>query len=159
MVPSVAQIALVPDHLFDRVLRAREKLYDAYDEPLTVPELARAACLSPFHFLRVYTAAFGETPARHLSRVRLARARDMLARGASVTETCFAVGFSSLGSFSTRFARETGVTPREFQRAARVAAVVPAGLLSVYVPFCFVEHFAYDEAHNRNPGEVSSGGG
>src|ERR1700757_3271059 len=95
--------ALVPDDLFIRVLRARDRLREAYDEPLTVVSLARTAQLSPFHFLRVYTAAFGETPGRDLARVRLSRARELLARGASVTETCFAVGFSSLGSFSARF--------------------------------------------------------
>jgi AraC-like DNA-binding protein len=138
--------ALVSDELFHRVLRARERVYDAFDEPMTVAALARTACLSPFHFLRVYTAAFGETPGRHLSRVRIERARDLLAGGASVTEACFAVGFSSLGSFSTRFAREMGVTPREFQRAARRVSVVPGELVSVYLPFCFAEHFAPEEA-------------
>jgi AraC-like DNA-binding protein len=137
---------LVPEDIFQRVLRARERLHDAYDEPLTVASLAQAACLSPFHFLRVYTAAFGGTPGRELSRVRIARARELLARGLSVTETCFAVGFSSLGSFSSRFTRDTGMTPRAFQQAARAVAVVPGRLLSVYVPFCFAEHFAPDEA-------------
>jgi AraC-like DNA-binding protein len=137
---------LVSDDLFTRVLRARERMHDAYAEPLTVPTLARSACLSPFHFLRVYTAAFGETPGRHLSRVRLERARDLLARGVSVTEACFAVGFSSLGSFSTRFARETGLSPRDFQRAARAVGIVPGHLLSVYVPSCFAQHFAPAEA-------------
>jgi AraC-like DNA-binding protein len=136
----------VPDDLFERVLRARERVHDEYDEPLTLATLARAAHLSPFHFLRVYTAAFGDTPGRELSRVRIARARELLARGVSVTETCFAVGFSSLGSFSARFARDVGTSPREFQRAARLVAVAPGHLLSVYVPFCFAEHFAPEEA-------------
>jgi AraC-like DNA-binding protein len=62
--------------------------------------------------------------------------------GTSVTETCFAVGFRSLGSFSTRFAHEVGVTPRQFQRAAHVVSQVPGQLVSVYVPFCFSERFA-----------------
>jgi AraC-like DNA-binding protein len=143
---SAAAPKLVPEDLFQRVLRARERVHDAYGEPLTVPTLARAACLSPFHFLRVYTAAFGETPGRELSRVRIARARELLATGQSVTEACFAVGFSSLGSFSSRFTREVGMTPRAFQQAARAVAVVPGRLLSVYVPFCFAEHFAPAEA-------------
>jgi AraC-like DNA-binding protein len=134
--------ALVPDDLFIRLLRARSRVRDAYDEPLTVTGLARTAQLSPFHFLRVYTAAFGETPGRDLARVRLARARELLARGVSVTEACFAVGFSSLGSFSARFTREFGMTPRAFQRASRTVADTPGQLLTVYVPFCFAQHFA-----------------
>jgi AraC-like DNA-binding protein len=137
---------LLPDDLFERVLRAREHIDDAYDEPLTVETLARDACLSPFHFLRVYTAAFGETPGRRLSRVRIARARELLAKGTSVTEACVAVGFSSLGSFSARFSRDVGTSPREFQRAVRLAASVPGRLLAVYVPFCFAERFASVES-------------
>jgi AraC-like DNA-binding protein len=133
---------LVPDDLFIRVLRTRDHVRDAYDQPLTVAALARTAHLSPFHFLRVYSAAFGETPGHDLARVRLSRARELLARGVSVTEACFAVGFSSLGSFSARFSREFGITPRAFQRAARTVAHVPDRLVAVYVPFCFAERFA-----------------
>jgi AraC-like DNA-binding protein len=134
--------ALVSDDLFVRVLRARERVRDAYDEPLPVENLARTAHLSRFHFLRVYADAFGETPGHDLARVRLAKAREMLGRGASVTEACFAVGFSSLGSFSARFSRAFGVSPRAFRRAARTIGAVPDPLLSVYVPFCFLQHFA-----------------
>ncbi len=138
---------LVPDDLFDRVLRARSHVEDAYDEPLTVARLARTAHLSPFHFLRVYASAFGETPGHALARVRLSRARALLARGVSVTEACFAVGFSSLGSFSSRFRREFGITPRAFQRAARMvfADARREQLVTVYVPFCFATHFAPDD--------------
>jgi AraC-like DNA-binding protein len=134
--------ALVPDVLFTRVLRARNRIRDAYDEPLTVASLARTAHLSTFHFLRVYAAAFGETPGHDLARVRLSRARELLARGVSVTEACFAVGFSSLGSFSARFSREFGITPRGFQRAARAVRSAPERLVTVYVPFCFANQFA-----------------
>jgi AraC-like DNA-binding protein len=134
--------ALVADDLFVRVLRAREEIRDAYAEPLTVASLARTAHLSRFHFLRVYADAFGETPGHDLARVRLTKAREMLGRGALVTEACLAVGFSSLGSFSTRFRREFGVTPRAFQRATRTITAVPDALLAVYVPFCFLSHFA-----------------
>ncbi len=132
----------VPDDVFNRVLRARSHVRDAYDEPLTLAALARTAQLSPFHFLRVYKAAFGETPGHDVARVRLSRARELLARGRSVTETCFAVGFSSLGSFSARFTRDFGITPRAFQRAARTIVDAPAELVRVYVPLCFAEHFA-----------------
>ncbi len=69
------------------------------------------------------------------------RARELPAAGASVTET-LAVGFSSLGSFSSRFTRDFGVTPRAFQRAVRCVVDAPAQLVTVYVPFCFAQRFA-----------------
>ncbi len=59
-----------------------------------------------------------------------------------MTEACFAVGFSSLGSFSARFARDFGVTPRAFQRAARAVVAHPGPLVRVYVPSCFAAYFA-----------------
>jgi AraC-like DNA-binding protein len=132
----------VPDDVFIQVLRARARVRDAYVEPLTVATLARTARLSPFHFLRMYKAAFGETPGHDLARVRLSRARELLLRGASATEACVNVGFSSLGSFSTRFSREFGITPRAFQRAARTVENAPGRLVRVYVPLCFTERFA-----------------
>jgi len=131
----------IPDELFLRLLRARERVLDAPDDALRVRELARHAGLSPFHFLRAYRAAFGETPGRHQTKVRLARARDLLARGVPVTEACFAVGFSSLGSFSTRFSRDYRMSPRAFQREVRAIVSVPARVAAVYVPACFVQHY------------------
>lgn len=126
---------------YRRLLVAREVLRARYSEPLPLRDLAAAAGLSEFHFLRAYRAAFGETPHQHFMRLRLEHAKRELARGAAVTEVCFDVGYSSLGSFSSLFARVTGQSPRAWQRDVRALVPVPADLPRLYVPSCFLARF------------------
>jgi len=129
---------LVPPATFARLARARERLHDAPDLAPRVDELAAEVGLSRAHFLRSFALAFGVTPHAYLTEVRLDRAKRALARGASVTEACFDVGFSSLGSFSRLFATRVGVSPRDWQR--RVRTVLPSAELwpAVWVPGCFL---------------------
>ncbi len=130
--------SIVHGDLFRRLVGARDVIAEGYAEPLELETLAAASDLSPFHFLREFRRAFGVTPHAYLTRVRLARARDLLARGeASVTDACFAVGYSSLGSFSALFAREVGCPPSEYRRRVRRLVQVPAQLGRLYVPCCF----------------------
>jgi AraC-like DNA-binding protein len=106
----------VPDDLRVDLRRARDHADRHFVEPLTVAELASVAMLSKFHFLRLFRAVYGQTPAAYLSERRVERAQDLLRRtNLTVTEVCHAVGFSSLGSFSRRFSEVTGETPSQFQ--------------------------------------------
>ena len=87
-----------------------------YALPLDVPALARGAFMSPGHFQRSFRAAYGETPYGYLMTRRIERAKALLRRGdLSVTEVCFEVGCSSLGSFSARFTQLVGETPTEYR--------------------------------------------
>ncbi|MET8503526.1 helix-turn-helix transcriptional regulator [Streptomyces sp. NPDC004787] len=87
-----------------------------YAEPLDVPALARAALMSAGHFQRSFRAAYGETPYSYLMTRRVERAKALLRRGdLSVTEVCFAVGCTSLGSFSTRFTELVGESPSAYR--------------------------------------------
>lgn len=135
---------------YRRLLVARELLLEHYREPLLLRELAAAAGLSEFHFLRAYRAAFGETPHQHFTRLRLDHAKRSLARGVPVTEVCFDVGYSSLGSFSSLFARATGQSPRVWQRGVRTLVPVPADLPRLYIPGCFLAFFV-DPAPSSRP--------
>lgn len=108
--------------------RARDHIDRHYAEPLDLGALASVAGISKFHFQRLFTATYGTSPAAHLSRRRVERAQDLLrATNLTVTEVCHAVGFSSLGSFSSRFRELVGETPSEFQRrwAATGAPRIP----------------------------------
>jgi transcriptional regulator GlxA family with amidase domain len=105
-----------------------------YAEPLSVPALARGALMSPGHFSRSFRAAFGETPYSYLMTRRIERAKAMLRSGdLSVTEVCFAVGCTSLGSFSTRFAELVGESPSAYRaRSHADAAAIPACFLRIW---------------------------
>src|SRR6266545_4367266 len=87
-----------------------------YARPLDVPAMARTAFMSPAHFSRQFRAAYGETPYSYLMTRRIERAMLLLRRGdLSVTDVCFEVGCSSLGTFSTRFTELVGESPSAYR--------------------------------------------
>ena len=116
-------------HLQDlvRLRRVRDRIDRDHAQPLDVEELARGAHMSAGHLSRQFRAAYGESPYSYLMTRRIERAMALLRRGdLSVTEVCFAVGCSSLGTFSTRFAELVGVPPSTYRRQAAAEALEPA---------------------------------
>ena len=108
-------------HLRDlaRLRRVRDRMDREYAQPLNVEALARGVHMSAGHLSRAFRAAYGESPYSYLMTRRIERAMALLQRGdLSVTEVCFAVGCSSLGTFSTRFTELVGMPPRAYRRAA-----------------------------------------
>ncbi|EXG80687.1 helix-turn-helix transcriptional regulator [Cryptosporangium arvum] len=121
-----------PGDLLVHLRRARDHADRHYREPLDLERLAAVAGLSKYYFARMFAATYGITPAAYVSRRRVERAQDLLrATNLTVTEVCAAVGFASLGSFSSRFREIVGETPSEFQR--RWAATG-----APHIPGCFV---------------------
>jgi AraC-like DNA-binding protein len=116
------------------VLRGvRDRIDRDYAQPLDVEALARGAHMSAGHLSRQFRLAYGESPYSYVMTRRIERAMALLRRGdLSVTEVCFAVGCSSLGTFSTRFAELVGMPPSDYRRAAAQAT---GG-----VPTCLVKH-------------------
>jgi AraC-like DNA-binding protein len=105
-----------------RLRRVRDRMDREYAQPLDVEALARDAHMSAGHFSRQFRLAYGESPYGHLMTRRIERAMALLRRGdLSVTEVCFEVGCSSLGSFSTRFTELVGMTPSAYRREAGAA--------------------------------------
>lgn len=97
--------------------RVRDRIDREYCHPLDVTELARGVHMSAGHLSRQFHLAYGESPYTYLMTRRIERAMALLRRGdLSVTEICFAVGCSSLGTFSTRFTELVGVPPTVFRR-------------------------------------------
>jgi AraC-like DNA-binding protein len=106
-------------HLRDLALlrRVRDRIDREYAQPLDVEELARGAHMSAGHLSRQFRLAYGESPYSYLMTRRIERAMALLRGGdLSVTEVCFAVGCSSLGTFSTRFTELVGVPPSTYRR-------------------------------------------
>jgi AraC-like DNA-binding protein len=121
-----------PDDLLVHLRRARDHADRHYAQPLDLDALAAVAGISKYHFQRLFTATYGVSPAVHLSRRRVERAQDLLrATNLTVTEVCHAVGFASLGSFSSRFRELVGETPSEFQRRWAASG-------TPHIPGCFV---------------------
>jgi AraC-like DNA-binding protein len=122
--PTAAQ------HLRDLALlrRVRDRIDREYAQPLDVEALARGAHMSAGHFSREFRRAYGESPYGYLMTRRIERAMALLrCGGLSVTDVCFAVGCSSLGTFSTRFTELVGVPPSVYRdRATRATAGMPA---------------------------------
>jgi AraC-like DNA-binding protein len=111
-----------------RLLRARDAMDRGYAEPLDVPAIAAVAHASPAHFGREFRAVFGETPHRYLQRRRVERAMFLLREtDRSVTDICFDVGFTSLGTFSRTFRGIVGESPSDYR----------AGHPPIDAPHCF----------------------
>jgi AraC-like DNA-binding protein len=124
---------LVHPDSFRGLCRARDLLRDLDAPALSVPAVARAAAISPYHFIRQFHAVFGVTPHQMRIQARLDRARELLERDrASVTDVCLEVGFSSVGSFSSLFTRRVGTPPSAYRRTQ---VQVPADLIAM-VPGC-----------------------
>jgi len=99
--------------------RVRDRIDREYAEPLDVESLARGAHMSAGHLSREFRLAYGESPYSYLMTRRIERAMALLRRGdLSVTDVCFAVGCSSLGTFSTRFSELVGMPPSAYRRDA-----------------------------------------
>ena len=106
-------------HHLARLRRVRDRIDREYARPLDVEALARGASMSAGHLSREFRLAFGESPYSYLMTRRVERAMALLRRGdLSVTEVCFEVGCSSLGTFSTRFAELLGMSPSAYRREA-----------------------------------------
>jgi AraC-like DNA-binding protein len=144
MVPArPSPLRLVDGDAFRRLCNARDFVRAHHAEGLTIERIAKAAGMSPFHFARTFRRCFGQTPHAFLVDVRLARAKELLARrGTHVTDVCFDVGFASLGSFSALFSREVGRPPSAWQREVVRLAQVPGALARRHVPYCFAMLFA-----------------
>jgi len=136
-------------------LRSARDLIDLrFAEPLDLDRMAAEAGFSKFHFARSFKDAYGETPANYLTRRRVERAKDLLrAANLTVTEVCMLVGFSSLGSFSSRFSELVGKSPSEFQKVSAARGGPPP------IPGCFLLEWSRPQpsgaaTQERNLGEA-----
>ena len=132
--------------LLPALRRARDLIDREYAERLDLDAMAREAGYSRFHFARSFAAAYGETPRAYLTRRRIERAKTLLrTANLSVTEICFLVGFSSLGSFSVRFRELVGRSPSEYRDDAVTRTGVPP------IPGCVVLMWTRPHPEGQQP--------
>ncbi len=118
---------LLDDELFRRLCRSRDYLAAGFDQPLRLADAAREACLSPYHYHRLFTHTFGETPHEFLTRLRIDRgeAAAGCAIRLPVTESVSRWATRASVRSASRFARWSGIRPSEYQRAIRRSFAVP----------------------------------
>src|SRR5437762_13262517 len=126
----------------ERLCRARTYIDECYDLPLDLNEISKQACLSRYHFLRLFRQAFATTPHQYLIHRRIERAKELLrSRRISVTDVCFEVGFQSLGSCSSLFRRCVGDAPVQYRRRQRESLTKTHG--------CFGLMYGLDQNEER----------
>jgi AraC family transcriptional regulator len=112
--------AATREELYRRLYLAKEYVAAAFDQPITLNDMADVAGLSPNHLLRMFKQLFHQTPYQYLTTQRLNQAQQLLSQtDRSVTDICFSVGFESLGAFSWLFRRRVGLAPTEYRRQNR----------------------------------------
>jgi AraC-like DNA-binding protein len=118
--------------LLPHLRRARDLVDRRFADDLDLVALATEASVSKYHFTRCFAATYGETPIRYLTRRRIERAQDLLRVGnLTVTEVCMMVGFTSLGSFSSRFRQIVGESPVSYRERWAVTG-------APHIPGCFL---------------------
>src|SRR5690242_1403677 len=101
-------------YLYKRVVQATLFIDSHYPEAIDLDNISDEAYFSKFHFIRIFKKIYGKTPHQYLTTVRIENAMQLLRMNTPVTETCFAVGFESMSSFSGLFKRLVGVSPSTY---------------------------------------------
>src|SRR5688572_9281215 len=118
-------------HPHKQIREVRRLLERSYHEAITIEDLSREVALSPYYLIRAFKHVYKQTPHQYLVGQRIARAKELLRNSdLSITEICAAVGFESLGSFSTLFRKQAGLSPRAYRISSQPTPT------STYIPFC-----------------------
>jgi AraC-like DNA-binding protein len=125
----------IPSELYRRLWKARRFIDGSYHLPIDLDAISDEACLSPYHFLRLFRMAFNKTPHQYLTERRIEKAKELLtSSGLSVTDVCLEVGFESLGSFSTLFHKRVGYPPIAYRALIYQRRKTPQR----QIPACFL---------------------
>jgi AraC-like DNA-binding protein len=141
----------IPHDIYKKIITAKLYMDENFHEPIDLGRISRQACLSRFHFHRLFTRIYQRTPHRYLTQKRIEQARQWLAgNNLSVTEICNSVGFESIGSFSMLFKREIGFSPQFYRNRARLRNEQAKNEPKSFIPNCFIDAFSMDRTGDRS---------
>jgi AraC-like DNA-binding protein len=104
------------DYHYAYIRQSKAFMEKYYSEKIDLDEIAAAAYMSRFHFIRIFQKVYGMTPRQYLRDLRIGKAKELLKNGLSVTRVCFDIGYESLPTFSRIFKRGTGYSPKVYQK-------------------------------------------
>ena len=113
---KIAQNHLLMEHQYVQIRQSRTFMEKYLAENIELENMAAAAFMSRFHYIRIFKQIYGITPRQHLRDLRINKAKELLKQGVPVTQVCYDVGYESLPTFSNAFKRGTGYSPKEYQK-------------------------------------------
>ena len=139
-------------YLYRRVVKAKLFIDQNYHEPINLDMISGKAFFSSYHFIRLFSKIYGKTPHQYLISVRIDKAKLLLRTALPVQQVCFALGFDSVGSFSSLFKKITSLTPSQFQEQQLQRNHEMSKAPLKFIPNCFAEQNGWTK--NRNFEEV-----
>lgn len=133
-------------YIYKRIVQAKLFIDAHFAGPIDLDNIADEAYFSKFHFVRLFKTVYGKTPHQYLTWVRIEQAKLLLQKNTAVTETCFAVGFTSVTSFTALFRRYTKTSPALFQKRYTERQSLIKKTPLQFVPACF----AYQKGWLKN---------
>jgi AraC-like DNA-binding protein len=135
-------------YLYKRVVQAKLFIDAYFGENIDLENIADEAYFSKFHFIRLFKTIYGKTPHQYLTRVRIENAKELLQKGVSVTDTCFAVGFDSISSFAGLFRRYVNTSPSVYQQQFEERKEQIKKVPLHFIPNCFAEQQGWIQKSN-----------
>ena len=126
-------------YLYQRIVQAKLFIDRNFNNEINVDNIAGEACFSKYHFIRLFKKTYGFTPKQYLIKKRIEFAKRNLKDNQTVTDTCFDSGFTSLGTFSTLFKGQTGVTPTQFKVNHFLKQKEMESKPQKFIPGCFLQ--------------------
>jgi len=140
----------VPADVYQKLVDAKVFIDANFREPIDLDAIAGEACLSRFHFHRLFRRVYRRTPHQYLTFKRIDHARRMLgASDCTLSEVCAQVGFESIGSFSMLFKKETGIPPGEYREAEKGRRAAAAEQPRTVIPYCHIARISGENSNNR----------
>lgn len=140
----------IPTDVYKKIVDAKVFIDEHFDLPIDLNAIAGEACLSRYHFHRLFRRIYKRTPHQYLTFKRMDHARQMLAAAdCTVGQVCMQVGFESVGSFSMLFKKETGVTPGEYREKLKQQREEAEAQPRRVIPFCFIAEMTGEKSNNQ----------
>ena len=132
--------------LYQRIVTAKVYIDDNFHEAIDLDKIAGQACLSRFHFHRLFTKVYKITPHQYLTQKRISKAKDLLNKQhLTITEVCNEVGFESIGSFSILFKKEIGFAPTYYRNMAWLKQQQVKEQPKQFIPHCFIDGYQLEK--------------